>query len=157
MQGNLALQSSMLYNQGMPVFNFSHPIEVRYGDLDPQGHVNNARFLTYIEQARLQYLVHLGLLGKGQSFLDVGIIIADVHITFLKPILFGQTVRVGLGITRLGNKSMNMDYRLFDAETNTDLALASTVLVSFDYHHNRSIAIPDSWRNTITEFENISR
>ena len=52
---------------------FSHAIEVRYGDLDPQGHVNNANFLTYLEQTRIHYLVELGLFKKGESFLEVGI------------------------------------------------------------------------------------
>ena len=37
----------------MDDFKFHHPIEVRYSDLDPQGHVNNARFLTFFEQARV--------------------------------------------------------------------------------------------------------
>ena len=45
----------------MTHFNFYHPVEVRYGDLDPQGHVNNAKHLTYFEQARIAYMVELGL------------------------------------------------------------------------------------------------
>jgi len=48
------------YNHPMAEFNYYHPIEVRYGDLDPQGHVNNARYLTYFEQARINYIAHLG-------------------------------------------------------------------------------------------------
>ena len=59
----------------MSTCRFYHPIEVRYGDLDPQGHVNNARYLTYMEQARIAYVAHLGL-WKGPSFLDIGIILA---------------------------------------------------------------------------------
>ena len=44
----------------MTDYKFFHPIEVRYGDLDPQGHVNNAKYLTYFEQARVHYLISLG-------------------------------------------------------------------------------------------------
>jgi len=54
----------------MSQFNFYHPIEVRYGDLDPQGHVNNAKQVTYFEQARIAYKIHLGLFAIGQSFMD---------------------------------------------------------------------------------------
>ena len=43
------------YNFRMTDFNFSIPLDVRYGDLDPQWHVNNARFLTYLESARMGY------------------------------------------------------------------------------------------------------
>ncbi len=71
----------------MSLFGFYQPIELRYGDLDPQGHVNNASYLTYIEQARIGYIRHLGL-WQGGSFLDIGIILADVHLTFRAPILF---------------------------------------------------------------------
>ena len=74
--------------------HFYHPIEVRYGDLDPQGHVNNAKHLTYFEQARIAYLVELGLFTKGQSFMEIGVILADVHITYLAPIYFGEPVKV---------------------------------------------------------------
>jgi len=57
----------------MSQFNFYHPVEVRYGDLDPQGHVNNAKHLTYFEQARIAYLIELGLFTKDQSFMEIGI------------------------------------------------------------------------------------
>ena len=137
----------------MPDFRFIHPIEVRYGDLDPQGHVNNAHFLVYFEQARVNYLVHLGLFSKDQSFLEVGIILADAHVSFLTPVLFGMDVRVGVRITRLGNKSMTMEYRMFEAASNTELATGSTVLVTFDYRNQQTIPIPDLWREKISAFE----
>ena len=79
----------------MTDFRFYHPIEVRYGDLDPQGHVNNAKYLTYLEQARIAYLRRLGL-WESESFLDVGIILADVLVTFRKPILYHDPIRVGV-------------------------------------------------------------
>jgi acyl-CoA thioester hydrolase len=139
----------------MPDFNFTYPIEVRYADLDPQGHVNNACFLSYFEQARVNYLVHLGLFSKDQSFLEVGIILADAHITFLRPVLFGMQVRVGVRIARLGNKSMTMEYRLFEAASNAELASGSTVLVTFDYHTQQTIPIPALWREKIAAFENL--
>jgi len=142
------------YNQGMTGFHFTHPIEVRYGDLDPQGHVNNAKFLTYFEQARIHYFVQLGLFSKKQSFLDVGIILADAHITFLAPVLFGMEVRVSVRVTRLGNKSLNMEYRMYDEVSGAELASGSTVLVTFNYHRQVTIPIPDIWREKIGVFEN---
>ena len=64
----------------MSEFKFFHPIEIRYGDLDPQGHVNNAKYLTYFEQARVHYLIELGLFSADQSFMDLALIVADIHI-----------------------------------------------------------------------------
>ncbi len=138
----------------MSEFRFYHPIEVRYGDLDPQGHLNNAKYLTYMEQARINYLKHLGL-WKGGSFLDIGIILAEIHITFRAPVLFGQPVRVGVRITRLGNKSMDMEYILEDAQSGQVLATGTSVIVAYDYCLGQSIPIPNEWRQVITEFEKL--
>ena len=139
----------------MPEFRYYYSIEVRYGDLDPQGHVNNAKFLTYLEQARIGYISQLGL-WNGGSFLDVGIILADAHLVFRAPILFGQKVQVGVHVSRLGNKSMDMEYRLEDAESGQELAIGSTVLVSYDYRTEHTIPIPDDWRQAIANFENLT-
>lgn len=138
----------------MPDFRFYHPIEVRYGDLDPQGHVNNSRYLTYLEQARIAYIRTLGL-WEGGSFLDFSIILADAHVTFRAPVLFGQDIRVWVRVSRLGNKSLTMEYRLDEAGAGQDLALASTVLVAYDHHTHQTIPIPDAWRRAIVEFEDI--
>jgi acyl-CoA thioester hydrolase len=137
----------------MDEFRFYHPIEVRYADLDPQGHVNNARFLTFFEQGRVTYLMQLGLFSKDQSFLDVGIIIADARITFLAPVYFGQDVRVGVRVSRMGNKSMSMDYRVIDSADGRELATGSTTIVAFDYHLHQTIPVPEDWRKKIHKYE----
>jgi acyl-CoA thioester hydrolase len=139
----------------MPEFRYYHPIDVRYADLDPQGHVNNAKYLTYLEQARIGYISQLGL-WNGGSFLEVGIILADAHLVFRAPVLFGQKVRVGVRVSRLGNKSLDMEYRLEDAGSGQELASGSTVLVAYDYRAERTIPIPDDWRQAIASFENLT-
>jgi acyl-CoA thioester hydrolase len=138
----------------MAEFRFYYPVEVRYGDLDPQGHLNNAKYLTYIEQARINYIKHLGL-WDGGSFLNIGIILADVHLTFHSPIHFGQPVRVGVCVSRLGNKSLSMEYRLEDASNGLELARGSSVNVAYDYHQRKTIPLPKNWREAITAFENL--
>jgi acyl-CoA thioester hydrolase len=139
----------------MADFQFFHPVEVRYGDLDPQGHVNNARYLTYFEQARVSYIVHLGLWKHG-SFMDFGLILADAQVTFKAPVLFGQRVQVGVRSIRLGNKSMTMEYRLEDIETGKELATGSSVMVAYNYHKEETIPIPTDWRQRIEQFENLA-
>ncbi len=135
----------------MVSFYFYHPIEVRYGDLDPQGHVNNAKYLTYLEQARIEYIRRLGLWEDG-SWLSLGVILADVQITYKKPVTFGMSIRVGARIISLGNKSMKMEYCLVDSQEQV-LATGSTVLVAYDYKTGQSISIPAGWRKAIREFE----
>lgn len=131
-------------------------MEVRYGDLDPQGHLNNANFLTYIEQARVHYIINLGLFDQAHSFLDFGFILADAHVKFLSPVLFGMDVRVDVQVTRLGNKSLNMAYRMRDGATGIELATATTVLVAYDYHKQASMPLPNDWREKISAFEGLA-
>ncbi len=139
----------------MSTYRFTHPIEIRYGDLDPQGHLNNAKYLTYFEQARIQYLIHLGLFRPGQSFLEIGIILAEARVTFLKPVHFGQSIEVCVRVTRLGNKSFEMEYLLRDRQTHEELARGSSIQVTYDYYNAQTIPIPPIWRQTIAEFEGL--
>jgi acyl-CoA thioester hydrolase len=139
----------------MTHFRFYHPIEVRYGDLDPQGHVNNAKHLTYFEQARIAYMVELGLFTTDQSFMEIGIILADVHITYLAPIYFGQQIKVGVHIAKLGNKSMTWMQNIMDAKTGKELAKGEVVMVTYDYGEEKTINIPHEWREKIKKFEGI--
>ncbi len=138
----------------MSTYHFFHPIEIRYGDLDPQGHVNNAKYLTYLEQARIQYIKHLGL-WKSNSFIDVGIILAEVRVVYRQPILFGTPIQVGVRVTRLGNKSMDMEYILQDSASGQEMANGSSVLVAYDYRSQQTIPIPDHWRKQIATFEGL--
>jgi|SRR5687768_11297482 acyl-CoA thioester hydrolase len=135
--------------------HFYHPIEVRYGDLDPQGHVNNAKHLTYFEQARIAYLVELGLFTKGHSFMEIGVILADIHITYLAPIYFGEPVKVGVQVVKMGTKSMTWAQNIVDVKTNKELAKGEVILVTYDYKEQKTINIPHEWRETINRFERL--
>ena len=140
----------------MREFRFYHPIEVRYGDLDPQGHVNNAKHLTYFEQARIHYMTELGLFTKDQSFMQIGVIVADIHITYLEPIRFGQNIKAGVHVAKLGGKSMTWEQNILDADTGKELAKGEVILVTYDYKEEKTIPIPREWRETISEFEGLS-
>ena len=129
---------------------------MRYGDLDPQGHVNNAKYLTYMEQARVAYLRHLGL-WEGGSFLEIGIILADAHITFRAPIQFGAALRVGMRIARLGNKSVQSEYRIEEAADGREYASGASVLVAYDYQRGQTVVLPEAWREKIAEFEGLTQ
>lgn len=133
-------------------YHFYYPIEIRYGDIDAQRHLNNARYFTFMEQARIHYLMHLGLWQEA-DFDQIGIILAEQSCTYLKPITLQQRIEVGVRTERLGEKSILMRYSLRDASDHQELATGSTILVSYDYQRARSMKIPDSWRASIESFE----
>ena len=139
----------------MTDYKFFHPTEVRYGDLDPQGHVNNAKYLTYFEQARIYYLIQLGLFSKDQSFMEVGVIVADIHITYHSTTHYGDPIKVGVKTAKIGNKSMTMEQCVMHAETSKVMASGEVVLVTFDYEGLKTIPVPDDWKKKLTEFESL--
>ena len=139
----------------MSEFHFFLPIQVRYGDLDPQWHVNNARTVTYIEQGRFAYLRALGL-WDGESFLDLPMIVADVHVAYLAPIFLNQEIRIGVRMARIGNKSMGFEYQIEDTATGQVTTRAESVMVFYDYHTHTSRPVPMEWRKKISDFEGIS-
>jgi acyl-CoA thioester hydrolase len=137
----------------MSPFRFYHPIEVRYADIDAQRHVNNARYFTFMEQARVKYIEKIGL-WSGGDFDSAGIILAEQSCRYHRAIQYGASIRVGVRVTRLGRKSLDLDYQLI-GESESDLyAEGSTVLVTYDYKKGGSIPIPEFWRERINEFEN---
>jgi len=136
----------------MSKFRFQQPISIRYSDLDPQWHVNNARFLTYIEHARMNYLLDLGLFD-GHSFWDLPLIVADMHIRFVKPIEMTDDVVVSMGVTRIGNKSLLLECQIASPDGNTVYATAENTMVAYDYHTNSAIPVSDELREIFGKYE----
>ena len=141
-----------MYNASMSNFKFFFPIDVRYGDLDPQGHVNNAATITYLEHARVSYIRHLNL-WDGRSFLDIGFILARIELDYRAPILITDNVEIGVMVSRLGNKSLDMDYLVRNQDTGAIYAEGKTVQVAFDYKEGKTIPLQENWRNIIQDFE----
>jgi len=141
-----------MYNADMSDFRFFHTIVVRYGDLDPQGHVNNAGFITFMEHARVSYIRQLGL-WDGKTFLEIGFILARVELDYKAPILMTDEVEVGVRVSRLGNKSLDMEYLIKESVTGIVFAEGKTVQVAYDYHDKKTIPLLESWRKAILEFD----
>lgn len=138
----------------MSDFHFFHPIEVRYADIDAQGHVNNVVYFTYMEQARARYLERLGL-WDGKDFQAIGIILAEASCTYRAPIRYRQSVEVGVRTTRLGQRSFDLEYVVRDSESGRVMATGRTVGVAYDYRRGETVVIPPAWRQTIEAFEGL--
>lgn len=136
----------------MAKYKFSIPIQVRYADLDAQWHVNNARFLTYMEQARFEYYLKLGLFD-GKNFLDLRMIIADVHVSYKAPIHLGQQITVSTRTAKIGTKSVTFEYVIEDTDTGTVCGTGEMVGVCFNYPTQTTVPVPEDWRKKISEFE----
>ncbi len=136
----------------MTPYRFNFPVSVRYGDLDPQWHVNNTRFLTFSEQARFAYLMELGLFD-GKSFWDLPLIVADVHCRYLVPIDPGVSVNVFTGVDSIGNKSLVIGTVITSLDESIIHARIETVMVAYDYHTKTSVPVSDELRSIFENYE----
>jgi acyl-CoA thioester hydrolase len=95
----------------MSKFKFHYPIEVRFGDLDAYWHGNNAGFLVYLEQARSQYMLEMGLYD-GKDLGKLPLIVGDIHCGYHFPIELGDKVVVSLGTTRISHHTVAFEYEI---------------------------------------------
>jgi acyl-CoA thioester hydrolase len=123
-------------------FPFVHRETVRFRDLDGMGHVNNAVFSTYLEQARLDWF------GASDELPLSDVILARTEIDFRSPLRWGETVDIGVRPSRLGTKSFELEYQI-RAEGRL-VAEAKSVLVGYDYERGESIEIPERWRRRLS-------
>ena len=87
--------------------------------------------------------------------MKIGVIVADVHLTYLEPIYFGQNIKIGVHTAKLGNKSMTWEQNIVDADTDKALATGQVIIVTYDYKDEKTISIPDEWREKISAFEGL--
>lgn len=138
----------------MSRFRFFHPIEVRYADVDSFQHVNNARYFSYMEQARSHYFLRLGL-WDGRDLSGLKIILAQTSCNYQRPISFGEAVRVGVATVRIGNKSFDIEYSI-QLDSGEVCAEGGSTLVTYDYSSGKSVPVFAEWRRRMTEFEGLA-
>lgn len=135
--------------------DYRHRIEVavRFMDIDALQHVNNARYLNFLEEARIAYSQEL--LGIFNNIKELNVLVARVEIDYLRPILYGNSVYVYTRISKVGNKSFVFDSvvtTLVDEEEKI-AARALQTLVAFDMVTGKSTPIPSDLKQQIVELE----
>ena len=132
------------------LFRFSTALEVRWRDVDALGHVNNAVYFNYLEQARLHYMRELGFLLPNST--DVGVIIAEAGCRFKSPLKLGEQVTIRARVSEFRRSSFIFEYRI-EGEDGRLAATARTVQVCYDYEEQRPSSIPNEWRETFIAYE----
>jgi acyl-CoA thioester hydrolase len=125
-------------------YPFVHRDTVRYRDVDAWGHVNNAVYLTYCEDARMAYLAHLGLM---RSVEEARMILARAEIDFRSPTRAGESLEVGVRAGAVGTKSFVLEYAIHAPDRL--VAESRSVLVAYDYERAQAVEIPDEWRSVL--------
>jgi acyl-CoA thioester hydrolase len=115
-------------------------IDVRWGDMDAYGHVNNATYATYVEEARIRWFSSLPGPWRTPSGEPV---IAAQTINYRRQLEWPAALRVALVAERVGNSSLTIGFRIAaEADPDTVYADGNSVLVWVDPASGRSIPLP---------------
>ncbi len=125
---------------------FETVISVRWGDMDALGHVNNACYFRYMEQARIEWLKAI---GEDFSMETQGPILATAQCNYLKPVTYPASLRVQVSGEKPGRSSFVLRYRLLLADSAEVVAEGETVIVWVDYQAQQSVPLPESLRQQL--------
>lgn len=126
-------------------------VSVQWGDMDALGHVNNARYFTWFESARIALFERVGLTSVGTP--TVGPILAHTRCDFLAPVTYPAELVAGTRIERLGVTSFTMGYGIARVAAPGELvARGEGVVVLIDYTDGAKVPIPDDLRERLATF-----
>lgn len=122
-------------------------IDVQWGEMDALGHVNNARFFTWFESARIALFRRIGVATSAPF--DIGPILATTTCDFLRPVVFPASVRVGVRVAKVGETSITMEYEVSDVADGALYARGTSVAVLVDYRSMQKVRVPDDVRAAV--------
>jgi acyl-CoA thioester hydrolase len=142
--------------------DFAHTVEidVRFADTDAMGHVNNAKYLTYCEMARIRYWTDVTgePIAPGHEGAE-SLILAEARITYRAPVFHGERVTVETRATSIGRSSFVLEHRLtarMPDEPPRLVATSGSVMVRYDYSTERPMPLSAPFVAAIEAFEGTS-
>lgn len=132
-------------------FRAKLPIQIRFNDIDSQGHINNNIYLSYFDLGKTTYLDDLK--ASTVSWIEGSIVIARIEIDFILPVFYRENIAVDTKITKIGTKSAVFLQQVRNTDTDEIKCVCTSVIVAFNPETKTGMAIPDVWRKAMSEFE----
>lgn len=137
-----------------PLAGFPVVIEqpVAWADMDSFGHVNNAVYFRYFENARVEYIRRLGW-WESLKATGVGPIVASTQARFRRPVQYPDTLLAGAKLVLMGADRFTLRHVLVSRATGELVTDGEAVVVTFDYRAGTKVAVPDDLKRRIAELE----
>ncbi len=127
--------------------------KVRFSDADPQGHVFNANYFVYFDDAVTDYLEAAGLPYAQITSRGHDLVLARAECDFRSPGAFGETLKVVVGVSRVGNTSVTFGLRVEEGCSGRLVAEGVEVYVVLDRKTHRPTAVPPYLREAIARLQ----
>lgn len=142
----------MRYLKGFPIVVKQR---VDWGDMDAHGHVNNAVYFRYIENARIVYYEKIGKYDYEERT-GVSFVVASTGCSFKYPLTYPDIILVGARVSEIDGSHIVMKYRIISTEHNIIAADAEAVIVSYHYGEKKKISFPLELNDNIRNIEESS-
>lgn len=116
-------------------------IKVRFAETDAAGHVNNASYFIYFEEARMRFFEDNGFY-KINNESHTSFILASTKCDYISQAYARERLKIITKVEAVGNKSFTFSHEIKNAETGKLVALGTATVVTFDYKKQQSIPIP---------------
>ncbi|HEX2490706.1 MAG TPA: thioesterase family protein [Blastocatellia bacterium] len=133
-------------------FKYWKTVEVRWGDMDSQGHVNNAVYFTYLESARVELIRKTGFKGKQAGDAE-GPALVSASCDFKRQVVYPATLDVGVRVERIGRRSFETSYGIFVHDTDQFVASARSVNAWVDYAAEAAVELPSWFRAALAQYQ----
>jgi YbgC/YbaW family acyl-CoA thioester hydrolase len=132
-----------------PPKRFETELQLRFGDTDAMGHVNNAKIVTYLETGRMHFFAEV--LGA-RRVEEIRFIVAEVSCRYRIPVLLHDRVLLRMYVADLSRSSFRFHYELLDPGDGRLFAEADTVQVMYDYAAARAIPLDAKFLNAVRDY-----
>ena len=122
---------------------FETTVEIRFADIDAMGHVNNAVYFSYFEQARMAYFKER--VARIWDWNEDGVIVARNEIDYVFPVFLNDRMVIRLWVEHVGSKSFTVCYRVVVGERLC--ATGKSVLVCFNHKNKATQVLPEAWKS----------
>jgi acyl-CoA thioester hydrolase len=131
--------------------SFTHPVLVRWSDIDSYDHVNNVRYFDYLQEARIAFLGQV-METTGDFFAQYPCVLVSQTVDYLRPILLRHPpYDVDVWIASVGTSSYTLGSRIVDrsGESEDMYARAESVIVAVDGTTHAKRALGDAERTAL--------
>lgn len=117
--------------------HFAVEVAVRWSDMDAYGHVNHARTVTLLEDARTELLFN-EMSRRGQNQFTEGVLVARLSVDYLLPLVYsGEPVLIEMWVGEIRAASFVLHYMMRGRADRTVLVTAETLMVPYDIAASR--------------------
>jgi acyl-CoA thioester hydrolase len=123
---------------------------VPLADIDMRQHLNNASYVVWAGAARMAYFEEV---LREPEWGNTGFIVAQLVVSYERPLEHQESVAIGCRVTRIGNKSCDFLCEVWSEDANQLAATCLATLIAYDYQTKSSIMIPHKWPELIAAHE----